>query len=58
MDIAAASIGMSLAKTQQQASLIMTKKTMDLQEVATANLLEMMQTSAPMPPGQRLDIRA
>lgn len=58
MDIAAASIGMSLAKTQQQASLIMTKKTMDLQEVATANMLEMMQNAAPRVPSQRLDIRA
>lgn len=58
MDIAAMSIGMSLANVQQQSSLIMAKKSMDLQEASTANLLDMMKSAPPMAPGQRLDVRA
>lgn len=58
MDIAAASIDMSIAKVQQQAGYSMAKKVMNLQEVQTDSLIRMMETAAPKLPDRMLDIRA
>ena len=59
MDIAALSVSLSSAKAMQSASLIMTKKTMDLAKENTQQLLDMMQQSAPQTPnfGHKLNIR-
>lgn len=54
MDIAALSIGMSGAKLQQAAGLMVLKKAMDQGAMSSASLLEIM----PPPSGHRLDVRA
>ena len=56
MDIAAASIGLSMAKSQMSVGVAMAKKTMDITRTEAANLIEMIQQSAPSF-GHRLDIR-
>lgn len=56
MDIAALSTGLSQAKVMQQASMMMTKKTMDLAEVQMQGLVDMMQAAAPSF-GHSLDIK-
>ena len=56
MDIAAASIGLSMAKSQMSVGVAMAKKTMDITKTEAANLIEMIQQSAPSF-GHRLDIR-
>lgn len=53
MDIAAASIAMSLSQVQQQASVSVMKKVMDSAETNMNALLEMMPSS-----GHQLDVRA
>lgn len=58
MDIAAMSMAMSGVKVQQQASLMMAKKVMNLQETNAATLIETMQQAAPAAPDARLNVRA
>lgn len=63
MDIAAMSMSSSLAGVQQSASLSVTKKAMDTQEVEAAGLMQMLETAAPsqMSPdgvGQNVDVLA
>ena len=55
-DIAMASMSMSAAKLQMNTSLAVAKSAMETQEVAAAQLLEML----PSPPGggQYVDVRA
>lgn len=55
-DIAMASMSISAAKMQVSASMAVTKSAMETQEVAAAQLLEML----PSPPGvgQYVDVRA
>ena len=56
MDIAAASMSMSMAKTQMSLGIAMAKKTMEVTEEQAASLINMMMQSAPSF-GHRLDIR-
>ena len=58
MDIAAMSMAMGSVKVQQQASIIMAKKVMNLQETNAAALIETMQQSAPQAPNALLNARA
>lgn len=58
MDIAAMSISMAQARVQQQASLSITKKAMDMSEIQMQGIIEMMQTVSPDSPGQVLDVKA
>ncbi len=58
MDIAALSMSLASANVMQQASLAVTKKSMDVTETQMQGLLEMM-NSTPAPSfGHKLDIRA
>lgn len=59
--IAAASIGMSMAKTAAAVDIAMTKKVMDFQETMAANLIESLESAVPtLPPsfGHKLDVLA
>ncbi|MCI9576794.1 MAG: putative motility protein [Clostridiales bacterium] len=57
--IAAASIGMSMAQTQQAASISVMKKVMDSQETQAAALIENLQAANPAPSfGHQLDVLA
>ena len=57
MDIAAASISMSMNNVQNQASISVMKKAMDQTEQSAQAMLEAMEAMpAPLPPGRRLDM--
>ena len=56
--IASASMTMSTAKVMQEVSLSVTKKTMDAQEQAAAQLIEQFQSVNPPHLGQNIDVRA
>ncbi|MCI8649954.1 MAG: putative motility protein [Anaerotruncus sp.] len=60
MDIAAMSIDMSLAKTQNAVGIAMTKKAMDLQQTEAAAMVEMLASVPTASPsfGHSLDILA
>lgn len=54
--IGAASIQMSLAKTQQAVDVTMVKKAMDIQETQAAALIDSLQNAGPSF-GHRIDVR-
>ena len=58
MDIAAMSMALSQMQVQQQASISVSKKAMDMAEVQMQGIVDMMRSAAPPSFGQRLDIRA
>ncbi|MDR1194572.1 MAG: YjfB family protein [Peptococcaceae bacterium] len=56
--IGAASIDLSMGKAQTNVEVEMLKKTMNLEKVMAASLIESMQTAAPRSFGHRLDVLA
>ena len=60
MDIAALSSGLSQLKLQQNVSLALTKKAMDLSETENNELLKMLNSSVPNHPtlGRTIDVSA
>ena len=57
MDIAAMSMALSQVQVQQQASVSVTKKAMDMSEAQMQGIVDMMQSASPASFGHQLDIR-
>ncbi len=58
MDIASLSMALSQANVMQQVSISVTKNAMDVAEVQTQGLIDMMQQASPPSFGHQMDIRA
>ena len=58
MDIATASMGMSMNALQNQVSISVLKKSMDGEEQIAQNMIESLKSSAPppLPAGRKLDM--